>query len=67
MCRDLPRSAEVCRGEVLLSHPYGCEIDTWSLGCIVGEFFLGLPLFPGESEYNQLCRIVEMLGARRRE
>jgi len=30
----------------------------------VGEFFLGLPLFPGESEYNQLCRIVEMLGAR---
>jgi len=50
--------------EVLLSHPYGCEIDTWSLGCIVGEFFLGLPLFPGESEYNQLCRIVEMLGAR---
>jgi len=50
--------------EVLLGHPYGCEIDTWSLGCIVGEFFLGLPLFPGESEYNQLYRIVEMLGAR---
>jgi len=50
------------RGQVLLGHPYGCEIDTWSLGCIVGEFFLGLPLFPGESEYNQLYRIVEMLG-----
>lgn len=40
--------------EVLLGHPYGVEIDTWSLGCIVGEFFLGLPLFPGESEYNQV-------------
>lgn len=35
----------------------------WSLGCIVVELFLGLPLFPGTSEYNQLSRIVDMLGA----
>lgn len=34
----------------------------WSLGCIVVELFLGLPLFPGSSEYNQITRIVEMLG-----
>lgn len=34
----------------------------WSFGCIVAELFLGLPLFPGSSEYNQLFRIVEMLG-----
>ena len=34
----------------------------WSLGCIVVELFLGLPLFPGSSEYNQVCRIVDMLG-----
>jgi dual specificity protein kinase YAK1 len=34
----------------------------WSLGCIVVELFLGLPLFPGSSEYNQVTRIVEMLG-----
>lgn len=34
----------------------------WSLGCIVVELFLGLPLFPGSSEYNQVCRITEMLG-----
>lgn len=26
------------------------------------ELFLGLPLFPGSSEYNQVSRIVEMLG-----
>jgi hypothetical protein len=32
----------------------GGVIEYWSLGCIVGEFFLGLPLFPGESEYNQV-------------
>lgn len=26
------------------------------------ELFLGLPLFPGSSEYNQVSRITEMLG-----
>ncbi|KNC97532.1 CMGC/DYRK/YAK protein kinase [Spizellomyces punctatus DAOM BR117] len=48
--------------EVLLGLPYTSSIDMWSLGCIAGELFLGLPLFPGTSEYNQIGRIVEMLG-----
>lgn len=48
--------------EVLLGLPYNSAIDMWSLGCIAVELFLGLPLFPGTSEYNQICRIVEMLG-----
>ncbi|EWC44185.1 hypothetical protein DRE_06930 [Drechslerella stenobrocha 248] len=48
--------------EVLLCLPYSSAIDMWSLGCIVVELFLGLPLFPGSSEYNQVARIVEMLG-----
>ncbi|KAG1225672.1 hypothetical protein G6F35_003290 [Rhizopus arrhizus] len=48
--------------EVLLGLPYTSAIDMWSLGCIAAELFLGLPLFPGNSEYNQLSRIVEMLG-----
>ncbi|KAJ5498254.1 hypothetical protein N7453_007305 [Penicillium expansum] len=39
--------------EVLLGLPYSSAIDMWSLGCIVVELFLGLPLFPGSSEYNQ--------------
>ncbi|KAG0156414.1 hypothetical protein PDIDSM_3592 [Penicillium digitatum] len=47
--------------EVLLGLPYSSAIDMWSLGCIVVELFLGLPLSPA-SEYNQVCRIVEMLG-----
>ena len=34
----------------------------WSLGAIVAELFLGLPLFPGENEYNQLHRIITMRG-----
>ena len=41
---------------------YTAAIDMWSLGCIAVELFLGLPLFPGTSEYNQLTRIIEMLG-----
>ncbi|KZT42450.1 kinase-like protein [Sistotremastrum suecicum HHB10207 ss-3] len=48
--------------EVLLGVSYSAAIDMWSLGCIAVELFLGLPLFPGTSEYNQITRIVEMLG-----
>ena len=42
--------------------PFTPAIDMWSLGCIVAELYLGLPLFPGHSEYDQLCRIVDLLG-----
>ncbi|KAI8880502.1 kinase-like protein, partial [Backusella circina FSU 941] len=48
--------------EVLIGLPYTSAIDMWSLGCIAAELFLGLPLFPGSSEYNQLSRIIEILG-----
>ncbi|KAG0227699.1 dual specificity protein kinase yak1 [Actinomortierella wolfii] len=48
--------------EVLIGLPYSSSIDIWSVGCIAAELFLGLPLFPGSSEYNQVLRIVEMLG-----
>ena len=48
--------------EVMLGCQYGTQIDMWSFGAIVGELFLGLPLFPGETEYNQMHRIVKMRG-----
>ncbi|KAI8889510.1 kinase-like protein [Backusella circina FSU 941] len=48
--------------EVLLGLRYTGAIDMWSFGCIVAELFLGIPLFPGISEYNQLFRIIELLG-----
>ena len=47
---------------ILIAFSYSSAIDMWSLGCIVVELFLGLPLFPGSSEYNQVSRITEMLG-----
>ncbi|ODQ66502.1 kinase-like protein [Nadsonia fulvescens var. elongata DSM 6958] len=48
--------------EIILGIPYNTSIDMWSLGCIVAELFLGLPLFPGSSEYNQLSRIIQTIG-----
>lgn len=48
--------------EVLLGLPYSASIDMWSLGCIAAELFLGLPIFPGASNYDQISRIVQTLG-----
>ena len=48
--------------EVLLGVPYNGAIDMWSLACVCAEMYLGLPLFPGVSQHNQLSRIIEMMG-----
>lgn len=40
--------------ELLLSNVYGKEVDIWAIGCIMGEITDGDPLFPGESEIDQL-------------
>lgn len=48
--------------EVILGLRYSCAIDMWSLGCIAAELFIGIPVFPGANEYNQLFKIIEMLG-----
>ena len=47
---------------MLLGLPYTCAIDIWSLGCIVVELFVGLPLFPGVSQHDQVRLICDMLG-----
>ncbi|ELP92597.1 serine/threonine protein kinase ppk15, putative [Entamoeba invadens IP1] len=48
--------------EIVLGLPYSCAIDMWSVGCIAAEFFLGIPLFAGTSEYNLLFKMIDMLG-----
>ncbi|CAM0944898.1 unnamed protein product [Alopecurus aequalis] len=48
--------------EVLLGYPYTTAIDMWSFGCIVAELYVGLPLFPGASEYDVLSRMIEIIG-----
>ena len=42
---------------------YGCEVDNWSVGCIIGELCLGRPLFPGADEVHQAELIFAVCGS----
>lgn len=44
------------------STSYGLEVDLWSLGCIFAELLTLEPLFPGNSDIDQLARIFNVLG-----
>jgi len=46
---------------------YTTSIDIWSLGCVIGELFLGTPLFQGGSGVDQLVEIIKVLGAPTRD
>jgi serine/threonine protein kinase len=48
--------------EILLGLPYCEMIDMWSLGCVLAELFLGWPLYPGSSEYDQIRYISQTQG-----
>ncbi|CUF29479.1 protein kinase, putative [Bodo saltans] len=48
--------------EVMLGVPYTTAIDMWSIGCILAELANGYPIFPGESEVEQMCCLMEYLG-----
>jgi len=50
--------------EVLLgSRHYSTAIDMWSVGCIFAEMAMqGTPLFPGDSEIDQIFKIFRILG-----
>jgi serine/threonine protein kinase len=37
-------------------------IQIWSVGCIFAEMVNGLPLFPGDSEIDQVFKIFRVLG-----
>lgn len=49
--------------EILLgAKKYSTAVDVWSLGCIIAEFMLNRPLFPGDSEIDQLYKMFQVLG-----
>ncbi|ORX36295.1 kinase-like domain-containing protein [Kockovaella imperatae] len=49
--------------EVLLgSRHYSTAIDMWSVGCIYAEMAMRAPLFPGDSEIDEIFRIFRLLG-----
>ncbi|KAJ3144886.1 hypothetical protein HDU89_007689 [Geranomyces variabilis] len=47
---------------ILRSTSYSSPIDMWAVGCIFAELLTLRPLFPGNTEMDQLFKIVEVLG-----
>ncbi|XP_022862523.1 cell division control protein 2 homolog A-like [Olea europaea var. sylvestris] len=49
--------------EILLgSRHYSTPVDVWSVGCIFAEMVNRRPLFPGDSEIDELFRIFRVMG-----
>jgi serine/threonine protein kinase len=45
-----------------LDLPYTYAIDMWSLGCILVELCIGLPLFESENEKELMSMMFEIFG-----
>ncbi|XP_063973425.1 cyclin-dependent kinase 20-like [Diachasmimorpha longicaudata] len=52
------RAPELLYGSKL----YSSSIDMWSIGCIIAEMINNSPLFPGESDIEQLAMVLRQLG-----
>jgi len=63
ICSRYYRAPELIFGE----SNYTTTIDVWSTGCVVAEFMLGRPLFPGENGADQLVEIIKILGTPNKE
>lgn len=37
-------------------------VDIWAIGCLLAEMLTGEPLFPGDSDIDQLYHIVKCFG-----
>lgn len=62
ICNTYLQSRYYRAPEIILGLPFGEAIDMWSLGCVVAELFLGWPLYPGSSEYDQIRYISQTQG-----
>lgn len=49
------------------SNYYSSSIDIWAIGCIFAELFLREPLFPGNSDTDQLTQIFNIVGTPTKE
>ncbi|SBT74916.1 protein kinase 1, putative [Plasmodium malariae] len=58
VCSRYYRAPELLFG----SNYYSQAIDTWSIGCVMGELMLGKPLFLGDCASDQLVEIIKILG-----
>merc|ERR1712217_647430 len=44
------------------SRKYSTPVDIWSVGCIFSEMVNGRPLFPGNTDTDQLQKIFKIMG-----
>ena len=59
---EVPLSLRYRAPELLLGDTgYGKAVDLWAIGCIMGELIDAQPLFPGESEIDQLYVIQKVV------
>ena len=58
ICSRFYRAPELIFG----STDYTCQVDVWSMGCVITELVLGRPIFPGATTSDQLVEIIRILG-----
>ncbi|EZA59948.1 hypothetical protein DMN91_001389 [Ooceraea biroi] len=62
-CTDYVATRWYRAPELLVGNPrYGRAIDVWAAGCLYAEMVSGQPLFPGDSDVDQLYRIMKVFG-----
>ncbi|KAL0216605.1 hypothetical protein P9112_008789 [Eukaryota sp. TZLM1-RC] len=47
---------------LLLGLPYTSAVDIWATGCVMAELATGEPLFPGDSDVDQMNLIASSIG-----
>jgi cyclin-dependent kinase 2 len=49
--------------EILLgAKQYSLGVDMWAIGCVLAEFYLKKPLFMGDSEIDQIFKVLDFHG-----
>ena len=48
---------------ILRSTNYNSPVDIWAIGAIMAELYIGKPLFPGNSDKDQMIKICAVLGS----
>lgn len=68
LIKDEPNVAYICSRyyrapELILgATEYTTMVDVWSAGCVLAEFFIARPVFPGDSNLDQFSEIIRILG-----
>lgn len=58
ICSRFYRAPELILG----FESYTTSVDIWSVGCVIGEMFLGEPMFKGNDNKTQMIEIMKLLG-----